>query len=71
MNTFLRRLWLNHIRPIVYPWYFERDHDASFRRWLRETEHGQQGYQDLRAAIMQCIPDVADEWPERLEYDDD
>ncbi len=67
----MRHIWLKYIRPIVYPWYYERDPDIGFRRWLRETENGRAGYRHFRATIMEWRSDLFNEWPEQLSYDED
>ncbi len=64
----MRYFWLKYVRPIVWPWYMERDTDAGFRRWLRETENGKAGYRQFRAAAIALSPESADEWPDQLDY---
>lgn len=64
----MRHIWLTYIRPILWPWYLERDPDEGFRRWLRETGNGQAGYRRFRSTVQQCNPDAATDMPERLGY---
>ena len=59
-------LYLRHIRPWLYPWYYERDPVIGFHRWLRETPKGRAGYQQFRAAVLEVDPSA--DFPETLDY---